>query len=151
MSGVTKRFNKNCSPEGMQRIIDNRDCIEAARMPLRQCYKSGLKDMFNMKSVDKKKWHSLTCCFASKAHHCVNNAVKQNCRPEQMEMYLKESTQLTDELTDTFCPSNLVWGKSQCANLATEVPDNPVPKDATLVPILLDVMKEIQVDSEDTI
>ena len=104
-----------------------------------------------MKSVDKKKWHSLTCCFASKAHHCVNNAVKQNCRPEQMEMYLKESTQLTDELTDTFCPSNLVWGKSQCANLATEVPDNPVPKDATLVPILLDVMKEIQVDSEDTI
>lgn len=68
-----------------------------------------------------------------------------------MELFLKESSQLTDELTDTFCPTNLVWGKQQCATLVADVPDNPVPKGTTIVPILLDVMKEIQIDTEDTI
>lgn len=149
MSGVTKRFNKNCSPEGMQKIVDNRDCLASSRNPLRKCYSNAVKDMFNVKSQDKKNWHSLTCCYGSKAHMCVTDAVKQNCRPEQTEMYLKEASQLTDELTETFCPTSLVWGKDQCNTLSANVPSNEPPAGTTILPIMLDIMKEVQVESTD--
>lgn len=148
MSGVTKRFNKNCSPEGMQKIVDNRDCLVSSRIPLRQCYKEALRNLYNLKTQEKKDWHPLTCCYGSKAHLCINNALKQNCRPSQVEMYLKESSQLTDELTDTFCPTSLAWGKEQCAKLSADVPEDAPPKGQTLLPLLLDIMKEIQIDSD---
>ena len=149
MSGVTKRFNKNCSPEGMQQIVANRDCLASSRVPLRQCYSNAVKDLYNIKSQDKKNWHSLTCCYGSKAHACVTEAVKQNCRPEQSEIYLKEASQLTDELTETFCPTSLVWGKEQCSTLSAGVPTNEPPAGTTVLPIMLDIMKEVQVDSTD--
>lgn len=154
MAGVTKRIKKNCSPLGMREVLKHTECMSAARASLRHCYKQGVKDIYNIRlSNDKSKWHNLVCCFGSRGHDCSINAIRQNCDEKEVEFFQKQSSQLVDELMDSFCPASLVWGRSECAELASTVPDTPLPKDKniTVLPLLMDIVKEFSVDEEDSI
>jgi len=154
MTGVNKRIKKNCSPYGTQEILKHTECMGLARASLRLCYHQGVKDIYNIRmSSDKSKWHNLVCCFGSRAHDCMINAIRQNCEEKEIEFFQKQSNQMVDELMDSFCPTNLVWGKSGCAKLVSTVADNPLPKDKniTVLPLLMDIVKEFSVDEEDSL
>lgn len=152
VSGVMKRINKNCSPLGMQEILRHTDCMQSSRGALKQCYKQGVKDIYTLRmSEDRTKWHPLMCCFGSRGYDCATTAVKQNCDPENLEYFQKESTQLVGEMMDTFCPSNLVWGKSECADLVANLPEVTLPTDRniTILPMIMDIVKEFSIETED--
>lgn len=152
MSGVRKRINKNCSPFGIRELLKHTECMKASRGALKQCYKQGLKDIYMTRmSENRKNWHPLMCCFGSRAHDCALNAVKSNCDGANIEYFQKESTQLVDEMMDTFCPQNLAWGKSECAELVATLPDVALPTDRniTILPMMMDIIKEFSIDTEE--
>ena len=152
MSGLTKRINKNCSPFGIQEILKHRECMSKSREALKLCYKQGVKDIYSIRmSEDKTKWHPLMCCFGSRAHGCALTAVKQNCEGVNLEYFAKESTQLVDEMMDTFCPPNISWGRSECAEIVVGLPDVPLPRDrnVTILPMILDLVKEFTIEGID--
>lgn len=153
-SGINRRFKKTCSPTGIEKILQNRECISASRTPLLLCYKQMVKDMYAVRqSVDKKAWHAMTCCFGSRSHDCALTAVKANCPQAGADYFSRESSQMMDEMMETFCPANLVWGSKECANLVSNLPEASLPKDrnVTILPIMMDILKEFSIPDEETI
>ena len=153
-SGIQRKFKKTCSPAGIQKVLQNRECIVASRAPLMQCYQQMLKDMYAVRqSTDKKAWHAMTCCFGSRSHDCALTAVKTNCATSGAQEFSRESSQMMDEMMETFCPANLVWGSKECANVITNVPDVVLPKgrEITILPIMMDILKEFSLPEEETI
>ena len=147
-SGIRKRINKNCSPAGIREILKHTTCMGAVRSPLKVCYRQGLRDLYQLKEADKNLWHKLVCCFGSKAYDCAKNAVSANCEGPSAEYFIKESTQLVTEMTETFCPINLVWGRKECSDLIFNLPEPVVPNQTlderkkTLMPVLIEIFKE---------
>lgn len=153
-SGIQRKFKKMCSPTGIAKILENRQCIAASRTPLLQCYQQVVKDMYAVReSTDKKAWHAMTCCFGSRGHDCALTAVKANCPQSGTDQFARESTQMMDEMMETFCPANLAWGTKECASIIAAVPDVVLPKDkqVTILPILMDILKEFSLPEEETI
>ena len=153
-SGIQRRFKKTCSPTGIAKILENRECISHSRGPLLQCYNQAVKDLWTVRgSDDKKAWHPMTCCFASRSHDCALTAVKANCPGKGSEHFARESTQMMDEMMETFCPANLVWGSKECASVVSTLVDTPLPQDrqVTILPIVMDIMKEMSLPEEETI
>jgi len=153
-SGIKKRINKNCSPIGIRQLLKHTECMKVVRGPLKLCYRQGVKDMYSIKgSPDRKTWHPLTCCFGSKGYDCAVNAVRKNCEGDAAEYFIKEATQLVTELTETFCPANLVWGRKECSDMVIKLPEVMLPNDkkVTILPILMDLIHEFSVDVDDEI
>lgn len=150
-SGIKKRINKSCSPRGIRELLRHTECMRAVRGPLRLCYKQGVRDMYSIKSTEKKNWHPLTCCFGSKGYECAVNAVRKNCEGASADFFIKESTQLMTELTETFCPTELVWGRKECSKLVIDLPPAVIPNNTkvTLLPLIMDIVKEFTIDAED--
>lgn len=150
-SSVQRKFKKTCSPTGIQKLLQNRECIVSSRPSLVQCYQQTVKDMYAVtQSSDKKSWHAMTCCFGSRSHDCAVRGVKANCPTSAAsEDFSRESSQMMDELMETFCPANLVWGTKECANVIAAVPDVVMPnREVSILPIMMDILKEFSLPEE---
>lgn len=107
--------------------------------------------MYSIKNTERKNWHPLTCCFGSKGYECAVNAVRKNCEGQSVEFFIKESTQLMTELTETFCPSELVWGRKECSKLVIDLPVANISHNSkvTILPLIMDIVKEFSIEEED--
>ncbi|KAI1285319.1 hypothetical protein HDE_11727 [Halotydeus destructor] len=145
MAGVTRTINKNCSPNGVKELLKHRDCINDVKLEIRSCYTELVRDVYRIKESPRENLHPLTCCFVSKFQKCTTDAIVKTCREESREYYIQESTKLMNELLELFCPESYRWGMSDCAAVATGLPEPNMPEDGktpTILPLVIDMMKQ---------
>lgn len=90
------------------------------------------------------RYYSRDDSFISKFHECNGDAIRKVCKEDSQEYYIQESSKLMDELMELFCPASYRWGTDDCTAATADLPEPNMPTDKTptILPLLVDMMKQ---------